>query len=242
MSKLNFYKEKNIKLDEKLLNLKLLEEERDSLAEKNKDLEDEVSEKDQEIDILKETLAEELDNAQNRIIKCVPCDYKSHSFQSLSNHTARSHDCSSIKIQLKVKLNKIKDKVNEQKVKLTSTLFKLKEKENFDKQKCICRNFCRIYHYRHNWKRSTSTEIFLKMKKFNHLNIEQVPGMKENQNVQSDVNCECCDKAFGEINELKKHIGTTKNRDKLWRREKWGNVILFIEIPLLTSRGIVKDY
>ena len=59
------------------------------------------------------SLAEELDNAQNRIIKCVPCDYKSHSFQSQNNHTARSHDCSSIK----------------QKVKLTSTLFKLKEKE-----------------------------------------------------------------------------------------------------------------
>ena len=91
VSTFNFYKEKYNEIDEKLLDLNLLEEKRDSSTEKNKDLIDEVSENDLEIENLKETvgnknksfhsaassLADELDNAKNRILRCPPCDNKS---------------------------------------------------------------------------------------------------------------------------------------------------------------------
>ena len=53
--------------------------------------------------------------------------------------------------------------------------------------------------------------------------------MKETQDVQKYVKCECCNKAFGEINELKKHIGTVHKQPKTeinsGEEKKWGNVI-----------------
>ena len=58
----------------------------------------------------------------------------------------------------------IERKINAQKLKLTSDLFELKKKEFTEDRKCKCKGFCRIYHFKHNFRKSLCNEISLKFK------------------------------------------------------------------------------
>ena len=104
---------------------------RDSLAEKNRDLENEIIGKKQEIEVLNvaidmatsgmsfhhsatSSLADELDIASNELFECGPCDDKPKFVQGLKSHIGSKHEGSSMKIVCETKLNEIKTKINEQ--------------------------------------------------------------------------------------------------------------------------------
>ena len=166
----------NISISEHIAIVKGLQEENDSIGAKNKDLEDEILLKVQEIHALNEqidkslmekdltssasSLADELASAQK---ECDPCGNDTQTRQGLDSHIRRKHEISSEKRILEETLKEMTSKIYEQKFKLTSSLLKLREKENLEKQTCKCKNYCRIYHYKHNWRRSISDVIISKM-------------------------------------------------------------------------------
>ena len=73
--------------------------------------------------------------------------------------------------ELRIKLDILNKKMKAQKDALATTLFKLKEKEVKDNTDCNCKKvlfgnkkkLCRINHFRFNWKRSFSIEVFEKL-------------------------------------------------------------------------------
>ena len=76
----------------------------------------------------------------------------------------------------------------------------MKEKE-VESRKCRCRKYCRIYHVKHNWKRSHSELILEKLRAL-------------------DL-CKSCDKTFLDYDNLKKHMKCfhEPNNEELVRRE-----------------------
>ena len=100
-----------------------------------------------------------------------------------------------------MKIAKMKQKLNAQDGALTSTLFQLKENELNEKTNCNCRKklngkkFCRINHFKYNWKMSVSSEIFGK-----HL-VEK----------NKSLDCEHCDQIFLSREEVNHHIEAIHN-------------------------------
>ena len=73
-----------------------------------------------------------------------------------------AHDKQKKVLELKLKEMEMVRKINRQQLQFSSDLFKLKEREHFEKGICRCRKFCRIFHHKYNWRKSESTELFLK--------------------------------------------------------------------------------
>ena len=191
------------------------------MAEQNRDLEEEIIGNEKEIEVLNvaidkatsgksfyhsatSSLADELDIANNEFFECGD---KPQIVQGLESHIRSEHEGSSEKKFLETKLNEIKTKINEQKVKLTSTLFRLKEKESLEIETCNCKNFCQINHFKQNWRRSVSSDIFSKMKMVNNLSDE----LKENNARNS---CQFCEESFQGMDALESHIQTVHGKEE----------------------------
>ena len=84
------------------------------------------------------------------------------SISDLKRHKKEIHG-SLAKNLLMSNLKQIEYQVVSEKIKLVVKLALLKEKENKEKNSCQCKYFCRIFHSKHNWKKSKSDEILLRM-------------------------------------------------------------------------------
>ena len=81
-------------------------------------------------------------------------------------------------------------KVHDQKVKVASDLFDVMENEMmFDNKKCNCKGFCRIFHEKHNWKRSFSQDK-----------------MKQLRVLTKLYSCNYCDKTFVSADNRNLHV------------------------------------
>ena len=114
----------------------------------------------------------------------------------------KSHDVNNgdtlVKKIWKLKQIQLEKSISSQKLKLTSDLLLLKEKEFSRSVICACRTFCRITHKKHNWKKSTSQEIFLKFKILDRA-----------------YSCDWCDKTFQNVDCLKLHMTTFHVEEKM---------------------------
>ena len=62
-------------------------------------------------------------------------------------------------------------KLSEQKIKLTSSLLELKNKEVKERLNCRCKGYCRIYHEKHNFVKFKSDELIERLKIFSEINL-----------------------------------------------------------------------
>ena len=100
----------------------------------------------------------------NFSIQCDPCGEISEEKGHLDNHHQKKHEYKAKLLQAyRLKENELEEKIHTQKHKLTKGLVELKQTEVFDNFKCICKGFCRIFHHKHNWKKSISKEIVDRM-------------------------------------------------------------------------------
>ena len=94
-------------------------------------------------------------------------------------------------------------------------LFKLNELENQDRGKCYCSGFCRIFHTKHNWTKSSSKELLQRL-------IPTVP----------KYSCEECGKSFGNKSTLDKHFGDV-HKAKESREETESGEVYVIQYSVL---------
>ena len=78
-------------------------------------------------------------------------------------------------------MNNLELKIHNQQLKLSASLLILKEKEVIEKNKCNCRSYCRIFHFKHNWYKSKCSEILLKF---------QICLNMTNQQVEAKLSCD----------------------------------------------------
>ena len=120
---------------------------------------------------------------------CDPCNFASKDETILSRH--------------KLQELELETEICKQKLKLSSNLFKIGEKEQEEKHYCNCRGFCRINHKKHNWQKS----------------IIQV--LQSNFGcVLIDYECKECDQKFQSKEDLKKHVEI--NHTKIQERRNFG--------------------
>ena len=93
---------------------------------------------------------------------CDECECKFENISELEMHTKKKHGASK-KQFLEMKLKNVECKLVSEKFELSLKLSLLKEKEIEETNSCHCKNFCRIYHPKHNWKKSLSNQILGKM-------------------------------------------------------------------------------
>ena len=97
-------------------------------------------------------------------IQCDPCGEMFADGGHLDNHYQKKHEDKVKLLQnYKLKEEELKEEIQTQKQKLTVDLVQLKQIEVLENFKCKCRGFCRIFHHKHNWKRSISKEFVDKM-------------------------------------------------------------------------------
>ena len=117
-----------------ILNLVNLERETEALKEEDAE---NANEKAYEIN-----LSDELGIADPRALNVSPAFEPS----SLNNHDVKYHGNTLVKKIWKLKQIQLEKSINSQKLKLTSDLLQLKEKEFCGSVNCACRTFCRITH------------------------------------------------------------------------------------------------
>ena len=54
------------------------------------------------------------------------------------------------------------------KIETTRLIFELKEKEMIERAKCNCRQGCRIFHFKHNWYKTTSNDFLTTLENSSH--------------------------------------------------------------------------
>ena len=178
--------------------LKKLENENDDLKEnllekEQKELEDKLEKISNEKEY-SQTLSEELGISDHRSTNVsFECDAEFAAVGYLNNHKGSEHDEPTVKeiFKLKLKEMELEKHISSQKLKISSDLIELKEKEISEERRCRCRGFCRIVHQKHNWRKSYSQIIIKILRKPNSTQI-----------------CETCDKTFENVDSLKKHMET----------------------------------
>ena len=96
--------------------------------------------------------------------QCEHCGKEFNRISDLEIHKKTKHE-SSKKHLWEIKMNEMEKEVISVKLELSYKLGLLKEKESEEKNSCHCRNFCRIFHPKHNYKKSMSDQILGKMQK-----------------------------------------------------------------------------
>ena len=109
---------------------------------------------------------------------CVPCKFSSAQEKVLIN-----------RIDFKHQEMELERKICIQKLKLSSELFKLAEKEQEEKHYCKCKGFCNIFHKKHTWKKSIIQELQSKSGFY-----------------LIDYECKECDNNFLSKEDLMKHV------------------------------------
>ena len=214
--------------------IKVLDDKVETLEQRIVDLVDELQVKTDENKTLEETMKKmnELQTSSKSLdeefkladlLKCKDCEERFENWKELEDHAKTIHEVMSEKEIWKAKQYQVEQKQNQIKLKLSSSLFTLKKKEDADKHSCRCRTFCRIHHKKHNFKKSISEDIFKKL-----------------QSLSREIQvCHDCEKGEKSVSNLKYHqrCDHLENSDR--EREKWGSKN--IQIPILISGGSVKD-
>ena len=138
-----------------------------SLEKVNEDLKESVEDlkvDDEESRTLSDELGIFNPRSHNVSLECDSCDEGTEGIINFQGHKRINHEGQNIKqiFESKLKEIELEKKVSEQRFGLTLSLFKLKEKENSDRYKCRCKNYCRILHFKHNWKKPMTKELFEK--------------------------------------------------------------------------------
>ena len=94
------------------------------------------------------------------ILECNFCDRKFNSKSDLAVHKKSKH----AKILLESKVKEMISKLTSEKYQLSLKLSSLKVKESKEVGLCQCRSYCRIFHLKHNWKRSESDVLLKKIR------------------------------------------------------------------------------
>ena len=204
----------DLKLKEQDDLIGLLRSEKDSHLMKIADLNDELVLKKKELyefesqTLLKSassSLSDEL--AQVGVFTCDQCNLNFRCEDELKDHKTRTHEAKlSKKLFVLSKLSFLENKVSEQKLQLTSSLYKLKEHEKKKRQFCTCKSFCRIFHNKHNYYHSASDEIFEKLE-INSI-VLNVSNNAESEHFGAKRKyycCNQCEKTFQRQGDLKKH-------------------------------------
>ena len=118
--------------------------------------------------------------------ECDKCKQKPEESLTLKHHVRISHENK----QLEAKAIEVENQVHNQMLLLSTSLFKLKEMESKEQQSCKCKNFCRIYHPKHNWTRSASSDLIMKWRASSDKKLSP---------------CDQCDTTFESVGSLKNH-------------------------------------
>merc|ERR1719233_950320 len=163
--------------------------ENECLKRKVEDLGEEIFEKNSRIEKLENRLvSKSLENSQNSlkdelekasVATCEKCGKLFKTEKDLKDHIKNEHYKNAARISLQTKLRKLEIDLSKQRMHLTSSLLKLKEKEILNKDCCSCVGFCHINHRKHNFFKSTVEDIFDKLK--NTMKDEDVVEIKENK-------------------------------------------------------------
>jgi hypothetical protein len=221
-----------IKLKEQEAALELLRIENEKLKQKSNDLIDELLVKKKEVLDLEEnnektklknsssSLKDELQ--QIEMFECETCSLNFETHLELRKHIKTLH---SEKLNLRIvslsKLNTMEVKLSEQKIKLTSSLLELKNKEVKERLNCRCKGYCRIYHEKHNFVKFKSDELIERLKIFSEINlIGKSPKDTFLGAFKKCYTCNKCEETFPKQGDLKRHKKTKHNS----RREEIGEV------------------
>ena len=101
-----------------------------------------------------------------------------------------------------------------QRFKLAKDLLEIRKKEISEEKYCSCKGICRIYHFKHNWKKSISKEISDKFKLVKA--------------------CNHCDKTSSNEDSVEGHIHSTHNQNISNMKEEeqnGGNLVRNTSIP-----------
>jgi hypothetical protein len=186
----------------------VLNAEKNLLKQKHDDVVDELLMRNKEIEKLKienekkslqnstSSLSEELDNVN--IFGCKKCDITFSNLKELKQHTKETHAKTLHKKNyLMRKLSDLEQNVSQQKIDITSSVFKLKNKEMKKRDTCSCRGYCIITHTKHNFVKSRSEELLLKIKSLN-AQIENCTTSKSGDHgaIRKRYTCNQCEKDF----------------------------------------------
>lgn len=119
-------------------------------------------------------------------IQCDPCGDSFVETSNINNHLQNNHE--DLKTKMKILKAELESKLNLQRMKIASDILLIKEKEHSESEICTCRSYCRIFHKKHNWKRSASQNIVKKLKNL--------------------YSCNLCDKTFLDVANLNLHMRT----------------------------------
>ena len=145
----------------------MLKENLFKLEKANEMLEEQLKHKElktEHVQILSDELGIEDLRSHNVSIQCDPCGKIFEDEGHLGNHPQTQHENKAKLLQkFRLKEEELKEQIHTQKHKLTVDLVQLRQTEVFENFKCKCRGFCRIFHHKHNWKRSISKEFVDRM-------------------------------------------------------------------------------
>ena len=117
------------------------------------------------MNVQKETslLSEELDHVKKltKVFTCEECGLACETRSNLKMHKKNNHEF----VAWKTILLEIETENSRLKFKISLDLFRIKELELTAKESCRCRGFCAISYCKHNWTKSVSDEILLRMEK-----------------------------------------------------------------------------
>ena len=151
---------KRTKLEEALQENDILKENLAELDEEHSKLKEQLDCKNVVEDI--KSLSAELEIAEPCMkhlnYACIICDKQFETVKHLKDHKVEEHDREAF-LAWKTKEAAIHKQILDQKLRISSGLLKMKENEEFDAYRCICKGFCRIFHHKHNWKVSQSRKL-----------------------------------------------------------------------------------
>ena len=125
--------------------------------------------------------------------KCNECEETFYAHDNLKAHISNEHKRKGYIEQILKKENYIKTQVFKQKIRLSDSLYQLKQKEEKQRKKCYCKGvFCTIAHSRYRWIVSQTDILFNKYKLMN-------------SELKRKVGCEKCELEFNCEDILKRH-------------------------------------
>ena len=126
--------------------------------------------------------------------KCEQCGNKFISSTNLENHIENVHD---EKQRWIIQCLEKEDELSRHKLSLAFSLSHLKNTETKETHKCHCRSPCEINHFKYNWKKSKSDELFNRL---TNLSDMKILGTKA-----KCYSCNQCEETFSRMLDLEAH-------------------------------------
>ena len=206
-------------LKEQSIHIDTLEIENKILKQKNKDLVDELLVKKNEIQDMEastslkfshNSLKEELEEfSQLKVFKCDECSFDFPIENELKVHQKTMHGRNSTKkADLVDKIAAFENKISEQKINLSVSVFQLKDKEIKKVSHCksYCNRFCRINHQKYTFVKSKGDEIIYQVNNFSKdPKFSTKPEALLFGATRKQYSCNQCEEVFAKQGALKKH-------------------------------------